>query len=130
MEKSERPRDNFCLPLSGKCKGDALHIPADGRVEFCDVDPCFLNGRVFVHDSVNDALTNDLKKLGAYGHFFLGDGVQGDVINSVVEVVRGHGGGEVGPYTDVYLVMGADRGLFLHASVVRVDADAVNVDLV
>jgi len=75
MEKSERPRDNFYLPLGGKCQGDALHIPVDGWVKFCDVDPSFLNGRVFVHDSVNDALTNYLKKLGADGHFFLGDGV-------------------------------------------------------
>ena len=130
MEKSERPRDNFRLSLCGKCQGDSLHIPVDGWVEFCDVDPRFLNRRVFVHDSVNDALTNDFKELGADGHFFFGDGVQGDVINRVVEVVRGHGGGEVGPYTDVYLVVGADRGLFLHAPVVGVDADAVNVDLV
>lgn len=85
---------------------------------------------MFVHDSVDDALTNDFKELGANGHFFLGDGVQGDVINRVVEVVRSYGGGEVGPYADIYLVVGADRGLFLHAPVVGVNADAVNVDLV
>lgn len=124
------PRDKFRLAFGGEGEGYALHVAVDWRVELCDVDPSFLDHGVFVHDSVYNALANDFEKLGAKGHFFFGDGIERDIIYRIREVIGGYRGAEVRPYRDVHLVVGTDGGFFLHATVVGVEANAVDVYLV